>query len=123
MTQQVKMRTDFDLARGLNLYLPKNQARKWEKEHGTDNRQVTINMPMTMLQSLFDTLGALAADDMGVVLGRWLGMTPDMATLINKDLTTFYAMMTSQGMRHPFKPATEPKSWALSRERGWADTK
>jgi len=118
-----QLKTNYQLARGLNLYLPSDQARKWERTHGTENRTVSINLPLSMLQSLFDTLGAMTADDMGVLMGRWAGMTPHIATIINKDLTSFYSMLTSKGMRHAFRQMAEPKSWALSRERGWAETK
>ncbi len=118
-----QLKTDYQLARGLNLYLPHDQARKWERKHGTENRMVNVNMPLQMLQSLFDTLGAMTADDMGVLMGRWSGMTPDIATIINKDLTSFYSMMASKGMKHSFRQMAEPDSWKMSRERGWADTK
>lgn len=84
---------------------------------------VQVAMPMEVLQSLFDFLGSLSNQEVGIGLSRWKGMTNEIATQINMHLTAFYKNLMDQGMRHRWKPAGDPDSWSISRERGWADVK
>ena len=119
-----EIKHDFRHTKGLNLFLPPAMAATWEKEHKTDDaRPVKMQIPLNMLRSLFETLAALTTDDVATILGRWTGMTPHIATLMNADLTAFVKILYSQGMRTRWKPAVEPHSWRLSREMGWDQVK
>ena len=122
MQQQVK--GDFRMARGLNLFLPPGMANRWEKEHNTEDKQIVqMQLPLSVLRSLFETLAAMTTEDVALVLGRWTGMTPHTATLMNEDLTTFVKLLMAQGMKTRWRPAVEPASWRLSREMGWDTVK
>ena len=112
------------MARGLNLFLPPGMANRWEKEHNTEDKQIVqVQLPLSVLRSLFETLAAMTTEDVALILGRWTGMTPHVATLMNEDLTTFVKLLMAQGMKTRWRPAVEPASWRLSREMGWDQTR
>ena len=120
MTKAVKVQQDFKLTRGLGLYLPTDISRKWERQHQTEDKSIVeLKIPLNILRALFETVAAMAAEDAGVILGRYAGMTNDIATFMNKDLTSFVKMMTASGMKPRWRLNEEPWSWGISRERGW----
>lgn len=122
MSKEIK--TNYNFTRGLGLYLPKQHSRKWELENKIeDMREVTLKMPLAMLRALFEVIGVLTAEDMGSLLGRYVGMNKTIANDMNAQVNGFVAMVHSQGMKPRLKPDMEPKSWATSREKGWADVK
>lgn len=86
-------------------------------------RLVEIQIPHRLVQSLFDFLGSLSNQEVGTALSRWRGMTNEVATKLNMDLTAIYKHLWDGGFKHRWKPNDEPHSWKISRERGWAETK
>ena len=119
-----EIKTNYNFTRGLGLYLPKQYSRKWEMENKVeDTRIVEVKIPFAMLQALYEIIGAMTAEDMGVILGRYVGMNPVIANEINRQSNGFVAMLQTQGMKPRLKPNVEPKSWAKSREKGWDDVK
>lgn len=119
-----EIKTNYNFTRGLGLYLPKQYSRKWEMDNKVeDTRIVEMKMPFAMLQALYEIIGAMTAEDMGVVLGRYVGMNPVIANEINRQSNGFVAMLQTQGMKPRLKPNVEPKSWATSRKEGWDDVK
>ena len=119
-----EIKTNYNFTRGLGLYLPKQYAAKWELDNKIeDDRIVQMKMPLAMLRALFEIIGVMTAEDMGVLLGRYVGMNPRIANEMNRQANGFTAMLHTQGMTPRLKPNVEPKSWAKSRKEGWADTK
>jgi len=119
-----EIKTNYNFTRGLGLYLPKQYAAKWELDNKIeDERIVQMKMPLAMLKALFEIIGAMTAEDMGTILGRYVGMNERIANEMNAQSNGFVAMLTTQGMKPRLKPNREPKSWAASRKEGWADVK
>ena len=122
--KKIEVKSEFAMTRGLGLYLPKNYQQRWEKEHKTEEMQmVELKLPMNILRSLFEFVAATQTDDMSIILGRWAGMTPHIATLINIDLTAFVRVLMAHGLKPRWKPNVEPHSWRISREMGWDQVK
>ena len=119
-----EIKTNYNFTRGLGLYLPKNHAAKWELDNKVeDMRIVEMKMPLAMLRALYEIIGVMTADDLGTLLGRYVGMNPRIANEINRQANGFTAMLHTQGMTPRLKPNVEPKSWATSRKAGWDDVK
>lgn len=118
------IKTNYNYTRGLGLYLPKHYSKKWELDHKIDDRRmVKIEMPLAMARALYETVSALTAEDVGNILGRYVGMNHTIANWINRDLNEFVTMMYAQGMRPRLKPDVEPASWKKSKAMGWDDIK
>ena len=119
---KTEIKTNYDMTQGLGLYLPKDYARKWEREHGAeDKKMINVQMPLTMLKALFEIVSAMTAEDVGTLLSRYVGMNETMANWVNRDLNGFLTMLYAQGVRPRLKPNTEPASWKKSDKMGWSD--
>jgi len=124
MNKRVEVKSEFEMTKGLGLYLPKGYKQQWEKEHRTEETtMVNFKIPLNILRSLFETVAAISADDLAVILGRWAGMTPHIATLMSQDLTAFVKIVMAHNLKPRWKPNTELHSWRLSREMGWDQVK